>query len=39
MDDLNSAWRMVDAPDVPETGDKYWVHTLKTVFDEMEAIY
>lgn len=38
MDDLNSAWRMVDAPDVPETGDKYWVHTLKTVFDEMEAL-
>ena len=38
MDDLNSAWRMVDAPDVPETGDKYWVHTLKTVFDELEAL-
>ena len=38
MDDLNSAWRMVDAPDVPETGDKYWVHTLKTVFNELEAL-
>ena len=38
MDDLNSAWRMVDATDVPETGDKYWVHTLKTVFDELEAL-
>lgn len=38
MDDLNSAWRMVDAPDAPETGDKYWVHTLKTVFEELEAL-
>lgn len=38
MDDLNSAWRMVDAPNIPETGDKYWVHTLKTVFDELEAL-
>ena len=38
MDDLNSAWRMVDAPDGPETGDKYWVHTLKTVFEELEAL-
>ena len=38
MDDLNSAWRMVDAPESPETGDKYWVHTLKTVFDELEAL-
>ena len=37
MDDLSSAWRMVDSSDEPETGDKYWVHTLKTVFDEMEA--
>lgn len=38
MDDLNSAWRMVDASDAPETGDKYWVHTLKTVFEELEAL-
>ncbi len=38
MDDLNSAWRMVDAPDDPETGDKYWVHTLKIVFEELEAL-
>lgn len=38
MDDLNSAWRMADAPDAPETGDKYWVHTLKTVFEELEAL-
>ena len=38
IDDLNTAWRMVDAPVVPETGDKYWVHTLKTVFEELEAL-
>lgn len=38
MDDLASAWRMADAPGEPETGDKYWVHTLKTVFEEMEAL-
>ena len=39
MDDLSSAWREVDAPDsIPETGDKYWVHTLKTVFEELEAL-
>ncbi len=38
IDDLNSAWRMADAPDDPETGDKYWVHTLKTVFEELEAL-
>lgn len=37
--DLSSAWREVDAPDsIPETGDKYWVHTLKTVFEELEAL-
>lgn len=38
MEDLSSAWRMTDASDNPETGDKYWVHTLKTVFDELEAL-
>ncbi len=39
MDDLSSAWRKVDAPeDIPQTGDEYWVHTLKTVFDELEAL-
>ena len=39
MDDLSSAWREVDAPDsIPETGDKYWVHTLKTVFEELEVL-
>lgn len=29
---------MIDASDEPKTGDKYWVHTLKTVFEEMEAL-
>ena len=38
MDDLSSAWRLVDSPDVPETGDGYWVHTLSTEFEEMEAL-
>jgi hypothetical protein len=39
MDDLSSAWRKVDAPEeLPETGDKHWVHTLKTVFDELEVL-
>ena len=38
MDDLSSAWRMIDASGEPETGDKYWVHTLKTVFEELEAL-
>ena len=38
MDDLSSAWRKVNAPEgLPETGDKHWVHTLKTVFDELEG--
>ena len=38
MEDLSSAWRMVDAHGEPSTGDKYWVHTLKTVFEELEAL-
>ena len=38
MDDLSTAWRMKDAPGEPSTGDKYWVHTLKTVFEELEAL-
>ena len=38
MDDLSSAWRMIDASGEPETGDKYWVHTLKFVFEELEAL-
>lgn len=38
MDDLASAWRKVGAPDKPATDDGYWVHTLLTVFEELEAL-
>ena len=38
MEDLSSAWRMVNADGVPATDDCYWVHTLRSVFDEMEAL-
>ena len=38
MDDLSSAWRMVDAPMPPKSDDGYWVHTLNTVFAELEAL-
>ena len=38
MDDLSSSWRMIEAPGNPETGDKYWVHTLQNVYEELEAL-
>lgn len=38
MEDLSSAWRKVDAPAEPETGDGYWVHTLKYVEEELEIL-
>jgi len=38
MEDLSSAWRMVDAPKLPRSDDGYWVHTLKIVFEELEAL-
>ena len=38
MEDLLSAWRKVDAPETPSTNDGYWVHTLKLVFEELEAL-
>ena len=38
MDDLSSAWRRTDAPADPSTDDGYWVHTLRTVFEELEAL-
>ena len=38
MDDLSSAWRMVDAPTPPQSGDGYWVHTLNIVFESLEAL-
>lgn len=38
MDDLSSAWRMVNAPDPPRSDDGCWVHTLNCVFEELEAL-
>ena len=38
MDDLSSAWRRVDAPAEPSANDGYWVHTLLTVHEELEAL-
>ena len=38
MDDLSSAWRLKDAPEPPSSDDRYWVHTLVSVFDELEAL-
>lgn len=38
LDDLSSAWRMVDSPEAPATDDGFWVHTLNYVFDELEAL-
>lgn len=38
MEDLSSAWRMVDSPETPATDDGCWVHTLKSVFEELEAL-
>lgn len=38
LDDLSSAWRMVDSPEAHATDDGFWVHTLSYVFDELEAL-
>jgi len=38
MEDLSSAWRMIDAPETPATDDGKWVHTLPSVFEELEAL-
>ena len=38
MDDLNSAWRKVDAPEKPASDDNGWVHTNAGVFEELEAL-
>ena len=38
MDDLNSAWRKVDAPEIPASDDNGWVHTNIGVFEELEAL-
>ena len=38
LDDLNSAWRRTDAPEIARSDDSYWVHTLLEVFEELEAL-
>ena len=38
MDDLNSAWRKVNAPEEPASDDHGWVHTNIGVFGELEAL-
>jgi len=38
MDDLSSAWRKSDAPETVVTNDEYWVHTLKSVHEELETL-
>lgn len=38
MEDLSEAWRKVEATSEPSTGDDGWVHTLKYVFEELEAL-
>lgn len=38
MDDLSSAWRMVDSPEPPKSDDDGWVHTINCVFEELEAL-
>ena len=38
LDDLSSAWRNVDAPEIPATDDGGWVHTMLYVFEELEAL-
>lgn len=38
MEDLSEAWRKTDGPADPSSDDEYWVHTLKTSFQLMEAL-
>lgn len=38
MDDLSSAWRKTSAQEKPATDDGFWVHTLQTVFVELETL-
>ena len=38
MEDLNSAWRIVDAPSPARSDDGCWVHTLEIVFEELEKL-
>ena len=38
LDNLSSAWHVVDSPEAPATDDGFWIHTLSYVFDELEAL-
>lgn len=38
MEDLSSAWRMADAPENAASNDGKWVHTLPSVFKELETL-
>lgn len=38
MEDLSSAWRMADAPENAASYDGKWVHTLPSVFKELEIL-
>ena len=38
LEDLNSAWRTVDAPEPARSDDGCWVHTLEMVFEELEKL-
>ena len=38
MQDLGSAWRLVDAPSTPASDDLGWVHTTKKEFETLEAL-
>lgn len=38
MDDLSSAWRMVDSSEPSKSDDGCWVNTIKRVFEEFEAL-
>lgn len=38
LDDLSSAWRKIDAPEVAATDDGGWIHTMLYVFEELESL-
>ncbi len=38
LEDLNSAWRKIDAPEAPSRTDGAWVHTLPNVHETMEKL-
>lgn len=38
LEDLSTAWRMVNSPEIAKSDDGYWVHTLDYVFKELEKL-